>query len=167
MALQTTRPLLSPLAALLATPSWSVSTLLSRASATPPTVTPAQLHHLLRLSALPLPATRAEEAAMLDVLHAQLGFVRDVQAAESAKRVEPLRAIRDETPSARREAEIGVSQVQHLLAQESERGYLKRRVRQRDTSPPLSDAENWDKLAMASKKTDKYFVVQSSSESVE
>ncbi|KAL2884638.1 Glutamyl-tRNA(Gln) amidotransferase subunit F-like protein [Ceratocystis lukuohia] len=156
----------SEISALLSTPTWSTKSLI-RPPASSGSISPAQLHHLLRLSALPPPSSPDEEAEMLRVLHAQLGFVQDVQSASSASGLEPLRAIYDETPEAIGEAMIGLDQLQALLTEEKPHGYLKRPKRQRETAPKIKDVENWDKLAMAEKKVDKYFVVKGSGESAE
>ena len=93
--------------AMLAEPSWSVESLFTSGSSPQeePTVSRKQLHHLLRLSALPPPATEAEEAKMLKDLESQLRFVRAIQAVDT-NGVDPLVSIRDETKEAEKEDAI-------------------------------------------------------------
>lgn len=68
------RPGLHPdeLEELLAKPTWSVESLLPPKTRAPdaPEISSKQLHHLLRLSALPLPETPEQEKKMLDTLAA-------------------------------------------------------------------------------------------------
>jgi Asp-tRNA(Asn)/Glu-tRNA(Gln) amidotransferase C subunit len=92
---------------LLATPTWSVESLLPPKTQPPdaPKITSEQLHHLLRLSALPPPETNEQEQKMLDTLAAQLHFVGKIQEVDTTG-VEPLRAIRDETVGAEEEQTI-------------------------------------------------------------
>ncbi|KAK8078152.1 hypothetical protein PG996_004322 [Apiospora saccharicola] len=96
---------------LLSNPTWSVRSLLpqhSTGSSTAPAdtttkdneITSKTLHHLLRLSALPPPATPEEEDALLTTLRTQLHFVRSIQGVDTAG-VAPLAAIRDETARGR------------------------------------------------------------------
>src|SRR5579871_3348118 len=102
--------------ALLSKPTWSIQSLLPQSSSSSPSnpssnpdqeITPTQLHHLLRLSALPAPKNAEEESSMLNTLAAQLNFVRQIQAVDT-RGVEPLRAIRDETAEADADREIGL-----------------------------------------------------------
>ncbi|UKZ86136.1 uncharacterized protein TrAFT101_001975 [Trichoderma asperellum] len=145
---------------ILSKPTWSVSSLLPSQShvESPETITPAQLHHLLRLSALPLPKSPAEEQSMIETLQSQLQFARAVQRVDT-KGVEPLRAIRDETEAAMKENTIGLDDLKDTLAKEALVGHYQRPRRVREQIQ--SDAENWDALATASRKAGKYFVVES------
>ncbi|KAF8252427.1 hypothetical protein K440DRAFT_658222 [Wilcoxina mikolae CBS 423.85] len=80
----------------LGAPSWSVSSLLPPSSTpTDTTITPAKLHHLLRLSALSPPSTLAAETSLLNSLHNHLHFVRAVQEVDTTD-VPPLSRIEDE-----------------------------------------------------------------------
>ncbi|KAH7015248.1 hypothetical protein EDB80DRAFT_707458 [Ilyonectria destructans] len=152
----TTKPLA---ASILSKPSWSIRSLLpSSSSAAPEPITPAQLHHLLRLSALPLPATPEAEAAMISTLQSQLQFVRVVQRVDTSG-VEPLRAIRDETPEAQAENTVGLADLEDVLGREARVGHYQRPKRVRDKVE--SEAEKWDALGTASRKAGRYFVVQS------
>jgi Asp-tRNA(Asn)/Glu-tRNA(Gln) amidotransferase C subunit len=147
---------------LLAEPTWSVESLLPPTTRAPdaPQITSRQLHHLLRLSALPPPETAEEEQKMLDNLAAQLHFVGKIQQVNT-KGVEPLRAIRDETTAAEEEHTIGLEALQDALANEKVIGTHYRRI-QRDTTPvDAKDAEDWDVLGSAERKAGKYFVVES------
>ncbi|KPM34446.1 hypothetical protein AK830_g12125 [Neonectria ditissima] len=150
----------STAAAILSKPTWSIRSLLpsSSTSSPPEPITPSQLHHLLRLAALPMPSTPEAEATMIATLQSQLQFVRAVQRVDT-RGVEPLRAIRDETPEARRENTVGLADLEDLLAQEARVGHYKRPRRVRDKVE--SEAEQWDALGTASRTAGRYFVVQS------
>ncbi|KAJ3497779.1 hypothetical protein NLG97_g1636 [Lecanicillium saksenae] len=144
---------------ILAQPSWSVRSLLAGNDGSPAeTITSAQLHHLLKLSALPLPKSKEEEASMVATLQSQLHFVKAVQRVDTTG-IEPLQAIRDETDAGRRESAIGLDDLKEALAKETLVGHYKRprRVKERIDS----EAEKWDALSTASKKAGKYFVVES------
>jgi Asp-tRNA(Asn)/Glu-tRNA(Gln) amidotransferase C subunit len=147
---------------LLAEPTWSVESLLPPATPGPdaPRVSAEQLHHLLRLSALPLPESPSHEAKMLDTLSAQLHFVGEIQQADTAG-VKPLRAIRDETSIAEQEQTITMDTLKGAFAKEKVIGKHHKRI-QRDTTPPdASHVEDWPVLASAERKKSKYFVVES------
>ena len=147
---------------LLAKPTWSVESLLPPKTRAPdaPEITSKQLHHLLRLSALPLPETPEQEQKMLDTLAAQLHFVGEIQRVDTTG-VKPLRAIRDETKAAEAEQTTGLETLKEALANEKTIGKWHRRI-QRDTTPvDARDVEDWDVLGSAEKKAGKYFVVES------
>lgn len=84
-------------------------------------VTPATLHHLLRLSALPLPPTPEAEARLLTSLRAQVHFVKHLQSVDTTG-VQPLVAIRDETEASREERTIGLKDLQAWLDNEEKVG---------------------------------------------
>lgn len=158
------RPGLHPdeLEALLAKPTWSVESLLPPNTRAPnaPEISSKQLHHLLRLSALPLPETPEQEQKMLHTLAAQLHFVGEIQRVDTTG-IKPLRAIRDETQAAEQEQTIGLDTLKEALAKEKTIGKWHRRI-QRDTTPVnAKDVEDWDVLGSAEKKVGKYFVVES------
>jgi Asp-tRNA(Asn)/Glu-tRNA(Gln) amidotransferase C subunit len=147
---------------LLAEPTWSVESLLPPKDQAPdaPKITSQQLHHLLRLSALPPPETPEQEQKMLDTLAAQLHFVGKIQEVDTTG-VEPLRAIRDETAAAEEEQTITMETLADAFKNEKTVGTHYKRI-QRDTSPvDAKDAENWDVLGSAERKAGKYFVVES------
>ncbi|KFY44815.1 hypothetical protein V495_03260 [Pseudogymnoascus sp. VKM F-4514 (FW-929)] len=143
----------------LSKPSWSVKSLLpsgSDASATPST-TPAQLSHLLRLSALPQPKDAEEEASMIAMLESQLHFVKEIQKVDTTG-VEPLQAIREETEEAVAERTIGLETLKKALAQEEFKGMMKRPKR-REIEPKEMD-HKWKPLATANRTAGEYFVVK-------
>lgn len=147
---------------LLAEPTWSVESLLPPKTQPPdaPKITSQQLHHLLRLSALPPPETPEQEQKMLDTLAAQLHFVGKIQEVDTTG-VEPLRAIRDETAAAEEEQTITLATLAEALEREKVVGTYYKRI-QRDTTPvDAKDAEDWDVLGSAERKAGKYFVVDS------
>ncbi|KZL79833.1 duf726 domain protein [Colletotrichum incanum] len=156
---------------LLSKPTWSVASLLPPSpkadapqASTEEPISHAKLHHLLRLSALPLPESEAEESAMLRTLHSQLHFVRDVQSVDTTG-VEPLRSLRDETTEGVAEAAIGLQELQDALSKEIRFGHKKRPKRVRGERIDARGVENWDPLKTASRTAGKYFVVQSKKES--
>ncbi|KAI1297391.1 hypothetical protein F5Y03DRAFT_283508 [Xylaria venustula] len=122
----------TPLALLLSRPIWSVRSLLPQQQASSqPSISPKTLHHLLRLSALPLPRDKDEEASMLATLSSQLHFVRAIQSVDTTG-VAPLRAIRDETAAGLREQTVGLEELRHALEAEDVVGHA-RRPRRRQT----------------------------------
>lgn len=174
--------------ALLANPTWSIRSLLppsaqrptttvpkpTATSETPleakeveePTITATQLTHLLRLSALPQPTHPSQTAHMLQTLHAQLHFVRDIQRVNTDG-VEPLSSIRDETAEGLRESAVTTETLRQALAEEETYGRCKRprRRRQREKDVALDGAgkgvEDWDVLGSAGERVGRYFVVRS------
>ncbi|KAF2689804.1 hypothetical protein K458DRAFT_290934 [Lentithecium fluviatile CBS 122367] len=152
----------SDLEELLAEPTWSVESLLppKTPAADAPSISTNQLHHLLRLSALPLPKTAEEEKQMLDTLSAQLHFVGEIQQVDTAG-VKPLRAIRDETETAELEQTITLDTLKEAIAKEKVIGKHYKRI-QRDATPvDARDVENWDVLGSAQRRVGRYFVVES------
>ncbi|KAI9681314.1 MAG: hypothetical protein M1817_002597 [Caeruleum heppii] len=150
---------------LLSTPSWSVRSLLpsSETAIKAPEVTSKQLHHLLRLSALPPPSSPAEETKMLQTLQSQLHFVQDIQSVDTTS-VDPLRSIRDETPEAEAENEITMEKLKGAFDKEEVRGPSKRIRRKKGLTVDTKGAEDWDVLGLASRKVGRYFVVESKKE---
>lgn len=148
-------------------PTWSVKSLLPDSAALEhqvPTVTPKELHHLLRLSALPQPKDAAEESSMLKTLETQLHFVREIQRVDTAD-VEPLVSIRDETPTAIEENTITLADLQDDLDAEEQVGKYGRVRRVPRDDPVAKKAEDWDLFGMAEGKTmGKYFVVRKQKE---
>ncbi|KIW25825.1 aspartyl/glutamyl-tRNA(Asn/Gln) amidotransferase, C subunit [Cladophialophora immunda] len=169
---------------LLETPTWSVSQLLptpSRRSKTRDSTTstdktsseaPAQLrdeatpsskeitreklHHLLRLSALPLPKNQAEEAQMLRDLRDQVHFVKEIQKVDTTG-VEPLVAIRDETSEHRQERTITRSTLAEFIALEEKKGRNGTIRRRRDTYQVTSftpDSQPWEEDPLAWSKVE-------------
>lgn len=142
-------------------PTWSVESLLPPKTRAPdaPKVTSQQLHHLLRLSALPPPESSEQEQKMLDTLAAQLHFVGKIQSVDTTG-VEPLRALRDETSEAETEQTISLETLKNALSKEKVIGVHHKRI-QRDSAPVNSrDVESWDVLGSAERKSGKYFIVE-------
>ncbi|TRX92890.1 hypothetical protein FHL15_006296 [Xylaria flabelliformis] len=162
------------LTSLLSQPTWSVRSLLPQASQ-PSTITSKTLHHLLRLSALPLPQSEEEESQMLATLSSQLHFVRAIQGVDTTG-VAPLRVIRDETAAGLREQTIGLAELREALEAEDVVGHARRPRRrriQRTAEESGSSGEegerrnaeegNWDVLGGATETAGgRYFVVRSS-----
>ncbi len=72
--------------------SWSARETLFSAKVSPSDVSTEKLHHLLRLSALPMPLHHEEEMGMKKDLAQQLSFVQRVQKIDTS-RVEPLTSL--------------------------------------------------------------------------
>lgn len=148
---------------LLESPSWSMTSLLGGGdedtATTESAITKNQLHHLLRLSALPLPKTNTEEAKMIKDLEAQLRFVQAIQKLDT-EGVEPLQCIRDETKQGERESMITVESLREEFDKEVVLGKRGRISRRKDLPPVEEDMGDWDPLAQAPKKVGRYFVVE-------
>lgn len=153
---------------ILSQPTWSVRSLIPNETepatagvADKETVTPAELRHLLKLCALPLPKTPAEEQDMISTLQSQLHFVRAVQRVDTTG-VEPLRSVRDETDEAVREATVGLDTLRALLDDEVRVGHYQRPKRRvdADKNKGPNEAEDWDALSTASTRAGRFFVVQ-------
>lgn len=146
-----------------AKPTWTTRSLVD--TATPDEISPAQLSHLLRLSALPQPRDSQEEASLLSDLQSQLRFVRCVQEID-ATGVEPLQAVRDETSAAREEATLGLGELGETLKEEVTVGHYARPRRVRK-EVDTRGVEDWDPLSTASRSSGRYFVVESGKEPAE
>ncbi|KUJ13275.1 uncharacterized protein LY89DRAFT_651393 [Mollisia scopiformis] len=163
--LQSSKKQLLDVEALLSKPTWSVRSLIPDDNVLPEDeITPEKLHHLLRLSALPLPKSSAEEAKMLKILHSQLHFVRDIQKVNTDG-VEPLRSIRDETEEGIKEITIGMEQLKEAFAKEDIVGKNRRPRRRRDIKVDTKGVEDWNVMGSAAETVEmngsRYFVVRS------
>ncbi|KAI9724218.1 MAG: hypothetical protein M1828_003963 [Chrysothrix sp. TS-e1954] len=146
----------------LSKPDWSVRSLLPSEEdvASSTEVTSTQLHHLLRLSALPPPETPEQEAKMLKDLRAQLHFVKEIQKVDTTG-VQPLRSLRDETAAAEEENEISMETLKDAIANEEVVGKYHKRIRRKQVkSQGPNEAEDWDVLGQAPKKVGRFFVVE-------
>lgn len=146
---------------LLKEPSWSVKSLFeSEGSAPAPAVTKKQLHHLLRLSALPFPESEDQEARMIKDLQSQLKFVRAIQEVDTDG-VEPLQSIRDETKDAERENEITMTTLREEFDKEEVVGKRGRIRRRRDVPDAVRDEQvnDWDPVSQAPKKLGRFILV--------
>jgi len=132
-------------------------------------ISPKQLHHLLRLSALPQPKSPEEESEMLKTLHSQLHFLRDIQTVDT-EGIEPLRSIRDETEGGIEEATIGLDtlEIREALSKEEFKGRNRRPRRKRVDVVDTRGEEDWDVTSTAGRVEEmaggKYFVVRSGKE---
>ncbi|KAK6001168.1 hypothetical protein QM012_003251 [Aureobasidium pullulans] len=165
----TTRPTRSKIDvdALLATPTWSLDTLLPSSSSSAnesPTITSKQLHHLLRLSALPPPKDASEEQKMLSSLHSHLHFVAEIRKVDTTN-ITPLQSLRDETSAGKKEQEIGLEELEAAFANEDVKGkYYKRIRRRQQDAAEAESAKTWDVTGAAGKKVGRYFVVDGGKE---
>lgn len=147
---------------LLEKPSWSVESLLppKEGAMDAPSISSKQLHHLLRLSALPPPATPEEEASMLKTLSSQLHFVNDIRKVDT-NGVEPLQSLRDETAAGIKEQEVGLEDLQHAFSQEESKGKYYKRIRRKQEMPKDTEGTAaWDVLDSAEKRVGRFFVVE-------
>ncbi|KAK5112152.1 hypothetical protein LTR62_004495 [Meristemomyces frigidus] len=153
---------------LLSTPTWSVASLLPPKDKTEhlPEISSKQLHHLLRLSALPPPSSPEEEKRMLATLSSQVHFVKAIQNIDTTG-IEPLQSLRDETAEGEKASELGLEALRSALEMEEGRGSEKRRrIRRRKTEVgERIEGEEWDVLGTAGRKTGRYFVVEGGAKS--
>ena len=148
------------LAALLEQPSWSVNSLLdvpSRATLQS-AISQTQLHHLLRLSALPLPISDEEETKMKTTLTSQLHFVQAIQDVDTTG-VQPLQCIRDETTQATVENEINLEVLKEELDKEEVIGPSRRIKGGKAMAVNTQSVQEPDLLAQAPKKVGRYILV--------
>ncbi|KAK5101777.1 hypothetical protein LTS08_004236 [Lithohypha guttulata] len=148
--------------AMLAQPSWSVRSLLPpESSTTDPRVSREQLHHLLKLSALPRPKSKAEETKMLQTLDSQIHFVKEMQKIDTTN-VEPLIAIRDETAEHVDEQKITLETLRPYLEQEEKVG-TNGTVRRRKPTKMIASS-GWDPFELGdgkeTRKKGKFFFVR-------
>ncbi|KAJ6072767.1 hypothetical protein N7467_010852 [Penicillium canescens] len=149
---------------ILGEPNWSVRSLLPDPASGPSaseTVTPKQLHHLLRISALPQPANEEEEQTMLKTLESQIHFVKEIQLVDTTG-VAPLPSIRDESSAAVEENTIGMERLKGALLKEQVSGRRRRIQRIPGEKNVRPDGTAWDgnALGSATKTKGKYFVVE-------
>jgi len=146
---------------LLSKPTWSVASLMpsQKTALELPEITSKQLHHLLRLSALPPPKDAHEEEVMLTTLSSQLHFVKDIQKVDTTG-LEPLKSLRDETAQGEKEAEVGLEALADALAGEEIRGKHHKRIRRRRDRQVARKEPEWNVLGSAAKKVGRYFVVE-------
>lgn len=147
----------------LSKPSWSVESLLPTRehTAAQAPLSPQQLRHLLKLSALPQPKGAEEEAKMLETLASQLYFVQEIQKVDTTG-VEPLRALRDETLETEKASEVTLRSLKEALDQEEVIGEHHKRVRRKQGQINITDNPGgWKPLDHAQRKIGKFFVVDS------
>jgi Asp-tRNA(Asn)/Glu-tRNA(Gln) amidotransferase C subunit len=97
---------------------------------------------------------------MLETLESQLHFVKEIQKVDTTG-VEPLQAIRDESPEAVKENTIGLEQLREAMSKERVIGRNKRIQRIESARNERPDGDAWDGNALdyASKTKGKFFVV--------
>ncbi|KAL8736426.1 MAG: hypothetical protein Q9166_000218 [cf. Caloplaca sp. 2 TL-2023] len=141
-------------------PTWSLQDLFENHSLLPePQVSEKELHHLLRLSALPLPKDLPEQHRMQKDLQSQLKFVKAIQKIEIPDLVKPLQSIRDETEEGMREQEITAESLKDEFAKEEVVG-IRGRIRRREGVMAVeSKEEKWDPLVLAPRTVGRYVVV--------
>ncbi|KAL8868092.1 MAG: hypothetical protein Q9174_005222, partial [Haloplaca sp. 1 TL-2023] len=141
-------------------PTWSLEDLFEKTpQEAEPQVSTKELHHLLRLSALPLPKDEAEEQRMQKELQSQLKFVKAIQNVEVADDVKPLQSIRDETEEGIKEQEYTPETLKGEFAKEEVVG-KRGRIRRRKVAQPANErGEKWDLLSLAPKKVGRYVLV--------
>lgn len=146
--------------------TWSLRDLISQSpqdASSPAVVTSRELHHLLRLSALPLPKSAIEEQKMLKDLQSQLHFVRAIQHVDIPDDVEPLQSIRDETMEAVKEQEFTVEALADEFAKEEvvgKRGRIRRKRRDGEMKVEEGVGEGkWDPLKLSPRTVGRYVAV--------
>ena len=148
------------LKSMLCTPSWSVKSLFESTSPSQePPITQKQLHHLLRLSALPLPTSTMQEQRMIADLQSQLQFVQAIQSVDTAN-IEPLQSIRDETKEAEIGRKVTIATLHKAFDKEEVVGRRGRIRTKRQTPTPTGEGlKEWDPLAQAPNKQGRFIVV--------
>ncbi|KAK4903685.1 hypothetical protein LTR66_017997, partial [Elasticomyces elasticus] len=130
-----------------------------------PEVTQKQLHHLLKLSALPLPKDNVEEARMLKTLESQIHFVKEIQKVDTTG-VEPLVAVRDETQEHIQEQTVTLDKLQPFLDLEDKVGN-NGTIRRRKSKEVVHDS-GWDPFALGvgqdTRKVGRFFMVKKEKE---
>lgn len=146
--------------ALLSHPTWSVRALLPSSTTPPqPTIPASTLHHLLRLSSLPAPATPLHESALLSTLHTQLHFVRAIKAVDTHG-IAPLTAIRDESATTAA-ATVTLDMLRETFAGEKTVGFRGRPRRLRDGVRERSTEEVLVEERTRARRDGAYYVVES------
>ncbi|KAL8734724.1 MAG: hypothetical protein Q9181_003113 [Wetmoreana brouardii] len=141
-------------------PTWSLEDLFENDPLEPePQVSEKELHHLLRLSALPLPKDLAEQHRMQRELQSQLKFVKAIQKIEIGEDVEPLQSIRDETEQGVREQEFTRASLADEFEKEEVVGIRGRIRRKKDVKAVEVREDKWDPLALAPRTVGRYVAV--------
>ncbi|KAK0705024.1 hypothetical protein B0H67DRAFT_498126 [Lasiosphaeris hirsuta] len=101
---------------------------------------------------------------MTSTLSSQLHFVNAIQQVDTTG-IEPLRAIRDETPEGLAEATLDMTtspQLRSALESETAWGQFRRprRAKKTEVSEETTAAEKWDVLGNATEIVGGYFVVR-------
>lgn len=162
--------------ATLATPTWSVSSLLppttqnevhdDNVAAAKGELTTDDLRRLYMLAALPEAKIGRARWNMTATLQSQIHFVKEVQKVDTTG-IEPLVAIRDETEAAKEKNMVTLEKLRPWLDQEETVGVngTIRRRRSEEPAKPL----NWDPFALGginreNKRMGKFFFVKKQKE---
>ncbi|KAL8783385.1 MAG: hypothetical protein Q9213_004644 [Squamulea squamosa] len=141
-------------------PTWSLQDLVGKGSVgMEPQISEKELHHLLRLSALPSPKNIAEQQRMQQDLQSQLKFVKAIQEIEIPDSVKPLQSIRDETQDGMKEQEITVESLTDEFAKEEVVGIRGRIRKKKSLKVVVEEEEKWDPLALAPRTIGRYIAV--------
>ncbi|KAL8768167.1 MAG: hypothetical protein Q9209_005558 [Squamulea sp. 1 TL-2023] len=141
-------------------PTWSLRDLFEKGSTgTEPEISEKELHHLLRLSALPSPKNLAEQQRMQRDLQSQLKFVKAIQEIDIPDSVKPLQSIRDETQDGMKEQEITVESLEDQFAKEEVVGIRGRIIRRQDSKIGAGEEKKWDPLALAPRTIGRYIAI--------
>jgi len=104
---------------------------------------------------------------MLQTLHSQLHFVRDIQSVNT-EGVEPLQSIRDETEEAIKDDTIGLEDLKEAFAKEEIVGRNRRSRRRRGEPVDTKGTKTWNALETAGETVEtvagRFFVVRSGKE---
>lgn len=142
----------------LSEPSWSIKSLQDLPSGNEAAkITSSQLHHLLRLSALPQPKSAEQEANMIATLESQLHFVQAIQKVDTSG-VKPLQSIRDETEAAEEEIEFDLESMRTELDKEEVIGVSGRILRKNEVQ--ARSADHVDPIALAPLTVGRFVVVE-------
>ncbi|KAI4245367.1 MAG: hypothetical protein L6R42_010198, partial [Xanthoria sp. 1 TBL-2021] len=129
-------------------PTWSIQVIFEKHSEDTETqISDNELHHLLRLSALPIPKDLAEQQRMKKDLQSQLKFVKAIQELDIPDSVKPLQSIRDETEDGMKEREITVESLADEFAKEEVVGSRGRIRKKKGMKALEEEEEKWDPLA--------------------
>ncbi|KAL8696166.1 MAG: hypothetical protein Q9224_002933, partial [Gallowayella concinna] len=124
-----------------------------------PQVSEKELHHLLRLSALPLPKDGSDQQRMQKDLQSQLKFVKAIQDIDVPDSVKPLQSIRDETEEGMKEVEITVESLADDFAKEEVVGIRGRIRRKNGAEAAKVKEEKWRPLKLAPRTVGNYVAV--------
>ncbi|KAL8815877.1 MAG: hypothetical protein Q9223_005031 [Gallowayella weberi] len=141
-------------------PTWSLQDLFEKQpTESEPQVSEKELHHLLRLSALPLPKDSTDQQRMQKDLQSQLKFVKAIQDVDIPDSVKPLQSIRDETEEGLKEVEITERSLADEFAKEEVVG-IRGRIRRKDSVKAAEGEEQqWHPLKLAPRTVGRYVAV--------
>ncbi|KAL8802840.1 MAG: hypothetical protein Q9182_003527 [Xanthomendoza sp. 2 TL-2023] len=141
-------------------PTWSLQDLLEKQpTESEPQISEKELHHLLRLSALPLPKDGSDQQRMQKDLQSQLKFVKEIQDIDIPDSVKPLQSIRDETEEGLKGLEVTEESLADELAKEEVVG-IRGRIRRKDGfKVAKGEEQKWHPLKLAPRMVGRYVAV--------